>query len=650
MVMVLAGCATPPATGGQPQSALVPPSNPAVNATIAARQAQDAAATYDAAIAATQAVIQTTEQARVAATGTSEAIATGTAVAATSTAADLSVRATEIALVAVQTQNAIVAEGTATRQAAMVMAEMTAEAEHMQNVRMLREAEQNRLLAEQRRREMWNEAIPFAVGVFLIICMTTAGLFSYLMIRSRNPVYHVEHMGNRIAIVPDGRGGMSPLPMLAGNSMSTLALPAPQQPVVASGIEAPKRLPRASWTMFMRHADPDTVPIGVDIENQMPVFVNRSQNPHLLVAGTTGAGKTASGLVPFVAGNWRNSTHVVIINGRGSDFAPFANQPNLTVWPALRPLALIEPLAQFLDAVVSEMHRRDSVLARTGARNWSELPQAMGESGEILIAIDEFLTIVGAAKEAAELARLSGEHDTAKDLTFQATIMWLRLINITNEARKYGIFLAVSMTDPTKDAAGEHGMRLRRQMATIGFRMNSAAASRTFLDVGKQDGYASGSVGLPNGRFIYNINGRTGEAVGFYPGRGDVGALLDSTRVRPNELPDSLQGLVVPTPAIRVMSDRVQVQAGAPVVNLPPAPPVVQQPVQPQMTQAEMDGRRLLPYLREFRTVNAAGTFLSDESSERPSGQFLDGRLYPALEWLAQQGNTDADRLLKRRR
>jgi hypothetical protein len=66
------------------------------------------------------------------------------------------------------------------------------------------------------------------------------------------------------------------------------------------------------------------------------------------------------------------------------------------------------------------------------------------------------------------------------------------------------------------------------------------------------------------------------------------------------------------------------------------------------LTQAEMDGQLLRPYLAEMRSLNAAGCLLSDVSG-RPSGQLLQERLKPALLWLAEvEQNADAARLLSR--
>jgi hypothetical protein len=76
-------------------------------------------------------------------------------------------------------------------------------------------------------------------------------------------------------------------------------------------------------------------------------------------------------------------------------------------------------------------------------------------------------------------------------------------------------------------------------------------------------------------------------------------------------------------------------------------PPRINLP--PRVSQAEQDGRKLDGRIEEISSLNAAGLLLSDDVTERPSGQFLQERLRPALEWRARQlGCEHARRLLMR--
>ena len=70
----------------------------------------------------------------------------------------------------------------------------------------------------------------------------------------------------------------------------------------------------------------------------------------------------------------------------------------------------------------------------------------------------------------------------------------------------------------------------------------------------------------------------------------------------------------------------------------------------PRVSQAEQDGRKLDTVIHRMRSGNAVGLELGD-FGERPSGQFLNDRVYPALEWRVQNlGCETSARILAQRR
>lgn len=76
-----------------------------------------------------------------------------------------------------------------------------------------------------------------------------------------------------------------------------------------------------------------------------------------------------------------------------------------------------------------------------------------------------------------------------------------------------------------------------------------------------------------------------------------------------------------------------------PQINLPRA-----------ISQAERDGRALDGIIEEMRSANAVGMTLGD-FGDRPSGQFLEDRVYPALEWRVREKDCESSaRILARRR
>ena len=68
------------------------------------------------------------------------------------------------------------------------------------------------------------------------------------------------------------------------------------------------------------------------------------------------------------------------------------------------------------------------------------------------------------------------------------------------------------------------------------------------------------------------------------------------------------------------------------------------------VSQAEQDGRKLDTVIHRMSSGNAVGMELGD-FGERPSGQFLNDRVYPALEWRVKHLNCETSaRILAQRR
>jgi hypothetical protein len=137
-------------------------------------------------------------------------------------------------------------------------------------------------------------------------------------------------------------------------------------------------------------------------------------------------------------------------------------------------------------------------------------------------------------------------------------------------------------------------------------------------------------------------------------GEGDVlknfAAVLYLGQEAVDQYPDLVDGMSRPAilRTLRgpqpVVIPHIPTGVGAP----PPPPPTINLPR--PTSQAEQDGRKLNGRIREFNSLNAVGMALGD-FSEQPSGQFLQERVYPALEWRARSLECpDAARLLNRRR
>lgn len=598
----VSACGPLPTTVQQPTYIYpTPPANlageAAAQATQQYRAAEDAAATLRAlsaegtatSMSATRIVVAVTEQA--------QAVASATAGASTATAESQIVRMTEAAMSISATGTALWQSIETTRQSVAIIATATAEAQKAANdaalaadealrVQQMRQAEALRL----ERQGVWNKVLPIVIGggVLVAVLLLGAGIVVAYFRFTRQEVVQVQRSnGGEVLVLGPNGYQMLPPPRLA---ITAVAETDDGDDIVDGEIGD---VPPADWSAFMRWNDTLKVPVGCDVVTRQPILINRAQKPHLLIAGTTGSGKTKTGLIPFVAANLGAGLRVVLMNGRGADFLPLEGHPNVTSLQAERPERPFL-LMSLLESMVTEMDRRDGVLYRYAANNWSDLPYHVGESGEILVVVDEFLAIISEADDMSK-------EDEGR--------LWKALIKITNEARKFGMYIALTMTDPTARALGKDGMTVRSQMARMVMTMNEEAASRAIL--GNSRDFPYGTVGLPPGQFIATVGGRAQHGAGFFPSPADVQAYFDSRPARANRLPDLLMG----------MEER----------------PLLAQTTQTphHVSQSEIDGLRLgmvinEPHMGSFRAI---GRYLLDREDGSVSGQEIDGRVKPALEW-----------------
>jgi len=580
--------------------------------------------------------IEGTRQAQ-ATTAAAQAVANATigAIVVTREAQDIEMRSLEMSGMATSTANANSAMGTATaislmreamdadQEARLVEQEAAARA-----TAQAQEIERRQLENDMRR--FWNSALPWITAVVMIALAGLAGgtLYIRFMDARRPPVYSMPVTLDEIPMIK-GPNGWQAL------SRPTLPANAPAEDATFTDV-AP-----ANWSAFTRHVHQSQLPLGASIDGQrQALYVDRNEHPHILIAGKSGSGKTQSGMIPYVLGMWASGAHVVIVNGAGSDFQTLRDVPNISFFPRTDERELIRPLSDFLDDTVGELQRRDRVLAHYRAKTWRDLPPESGEVGEILIAVDEFLAIILAAEETKRAIAASNGYDSSSERrTAIAEVdhtvyrMWAAANKLASKSRKHGIHLLFTLTDPTAKLLGKEGMALRRQSLAVAFRMGTSAGSRAFLDTSHGD-WAQGSVGLPTGQFLVNVDGQIRHCVSFHPSAQDIVDFirLRSQRVAYNDLPDNLQLSASAEGSI------------APRTSLPPARATTD-----TMSQVETDASFLQGKLRGLHNITSVGRLLGTERGElnahSPSGKMIaDARA--ALAWMAEHGDPEAKMLL----
>ncbi|MBK7180426.1 MAG: hypothetical protein IPH82_25105 [Chloroflexi bacterium] len=642
ILLTLAACATPPGSGGyQPDPALLLSSAQTAVARATGTQQAAAAAAYESAM-------RGTAEAAARQQATAEVV-TATAAAATATRqainADLEVRATQLAL------EAIAGQQTREHQATAVALEQLAQAEAL----LLRDHEAE--LANRRRQEtialQRQQVMVYVAPVLWFLGLAGLVFLGWQLIlwqRQRNRVV-VERVNGRdvpFTIGPNIR-------VLPGRVLSdSLALPPPAEP----GEPTPDSRP-ADWGKFIAWNRPVALPLGAVLgDGRRPALIlDRNRHPHVLAAGTSGSGKSVGFALPYTLAMWAQNAHIVVVNAKGADFHAFQNLPNITFFPNLEPLRLIEPLAAFLEIIHQEGLRRDEVLRRYNAASWRQLPPTAGESGEILLFIDEFLTLVKAGSLwKLQIRQEQGYSPTERRerlarVDYLVDLMWAGLNNVASVNRKHGIHLAVTMTDPTESVLGPYGMELRRQCVRLGFPMESAAASRAFLEVGKDDGFPRGSVGLPVGQFIAAFSGQIVQAATFHPTPGDVSRFAQAKLpgIRPFPLPAALAEGVSGDGRRRDVVEG-EYRLTPPSAGQPEPPAAVR-----RVTQAEQDGRLLETHIATITSPTNAAEVLGQmkeilSDGVRPSAEMIrDARA--ALAWrVAYLGCEQSRWLLQRGR
>jgi DNA segregation ATPase FtsK/SpoIIIE, S-DNA-T family len=199
------------------------------------------------------------------------------------------------------------------------------------------------------------------------------------------------------------------------------------------------------------------VGLGKDISGRA-VFFDLADMPHLLVAGTTGSGKSVmlnSLLTSLLLTTDPRQVKMVLVDPKRVELSYFGRVPHL-ITPVVTD---IKKAAHALTWAVSEMERRYEVLEQTGARSLegynarSETPMPY-----VVLVIDELADLMMAAATKVEDA----------------------VIRIAQKARAVGLHLVVATQRPSVDVIT--GMIKANIPSRIAFAVSSQVDSRVILD------------------------------------------------------------------------------------------------------------------------------------------------------------------------
>lgn len=244
--------------------------------------------------------------------------------------------------------------------------------------------------------------------------------------------------------------------------------PVPGRPYV--GIEVPNsrstvvRLrPILETEAFYRFGSPLTIALGRDVSGQA-VVADLASMPHLLIAGTTGSGKSvciAALTACLVMNNTPQDLRLVMIDPKMVELVRFNGLPHLYG----KVETDLERILGVLRWTVAEMDRRYKVLEATHSRNIDsynrKIRHRRGEEPlpHIVVMIDELADLMMSAPEQTEPT----------------------LVRLAQMARATGIHLVVATQRPSTDVVT--GLIKANFPARISFAVASSVDSRVILDL-----------------------------------------------------------------------------------------------------------------------------------------------------------------------
>ncbi len=237
------------------------------------------------------------------------------------------------------------------------------------------------------------------------------------------------------------------------------------------GIEIPNHNPRFVYLKevleseeFSKSNSKLTIALGKDIRGK-PLVCDLKGMPHLLIAGTTGSGKTVylHSLISSILFNaYPHEVKFLLVDPKMVELAPFSQIPHL--YAPIVTMAKEAPAA--LQWIVEEMETRYGKLAEVGVRHIEKFNERMEKEGNanekmpyIVVIIDELADLMAVASRKVEE-------------------MIMRLAQLSRAA---GIHLVFATQRPSVDVIT--GIIKANFPYRISFQVSSRVDSRTVLDV-----------------------------------------------------------------------------------------------------------------------------------------------------------------------
>lgn len=249
--------------------------------------------------------------------------------------------------------------------------------------------------------------------------------------------------------------------------------PIPGKPLI--GIEVPNRTTSAvSFKDVMLHQDSKAkdisldVPLGKDVEGKV-ISADLRKMPHLLIAGSTGSGKSVAIntiITSILMKSYPEDVKLVLIDPKMVELSVYNGIPHLLI-----PVVTDAKLAtNALRKTVKEMERRYQLFAAGGVRNITEYNQKVAENNadKTNSVMEKLPYIVVIVDELSDLMMVAG-HDVED-----------AIVRLAQMARAAGIHMILATQRPSVDVIT--GLIKANVPSRISFAVSSGVDSRTILD------------------------------------------------------------------------------------------------------------------------------------------------------------------------
>ena len=213
--------------------------------------------------------------------------------------------------------------------------------------------------------------------------------------------------------------------------------------------------------LFKEASSPLTIVLGKDIVGK-PFITDLKKLPHLLIAGTTGSGKSVGINAMILSLLYKNSPdqlRLLMIDPKMLEFSTYNDIPHLLTPVITKPKQAIVAL----NNMVAEMERRYELMAETRTKNIENYNEKIKKEGG-----EHFPYIVVIIDELADLMMTSG-----KDVE-------ISIARLAQKSRACGIHLIVATQRPSVDVVT--GLIKANLPSRISYRVGQKVDSKIILD------------------------------------------------------------------------------------------------------------------------------------------------------------------------